>query len=414
MRRRTFLGAMAAAGMARGLRAAPSARLTVGFLGAGNIAGYHLGPMLGQPDTQVVAVCDTRPERRAAFAQRVDQHYGAAGCAQYADFRDLLARPDIDCVLICTTDNWHALMAIAAAREGKHIYSEKPFALTVQEGRAMVQAVERHGVVFQHGTQQRSDSRFRQACELARNGRLGKIHTVRVAVAGGTQGTAGTPGPVPDGFDYEMWLGPAPWRPYCPERVDTSHWYFISDYSAGGYISGWGIHHVDIAQWGLGTDLTGPEWVEGTAVFPQGGLCDTPITWRAEYGFASGTRVIFTDSSQQREGCTFEGDRGTVWVTRGAIEADPPSLLREVIGPDEIQLYRSPEHHRNWLDCIKTGTATVTPAAVGHRSQTICCLSDIAIRLGRRLRWDAKAERVIDDDTANRLLTRALRQPWTL
>ncbi|MBI5831260.1 MAG: Gfo/Idh/MocA family oxidoreductase [Armatimonadetes bacterium] len=414
MERRAFLGAMAVAGMARGLRAAPSERLNVGFLGTGNIAGSHLGPMLGQPDTQVVAVCDPRPERRRAFAANVNQHYGTKDCREYADFRELLARPDIDCVLICTPDNWHALMTIAAARAGKHMYSEKPFALTIHEGRAMVQAVERHGVVFQHGTQQRSDPRFRQACELARNGRLGRIHTVRVAVAGGRQGSMGTLGPVPDGFDYDMWLGPAPVRPYSPERVDTSHWYFISDYSAGGYLSGWGIHHVDIAQWGLGTELTGPVKVAGTAVMPQGGLCDTPITWRVEYEFATGTKVIFTDAGQQREGCTFEGDKGSVWVTRGAISADPPSLLREVIGPDETQLYRSAEHHRNWLDCIKTGATTVAPAEVGHRSQTICSLSDIAVRLGRTIRWDAKAERVIDDETANRMLTRALRAPWTL
>lgn len=403
-----FLPAFARAG-----RAAPSERITLGFIGAGGIANAHLGPLLAQPDVQVVAVCDVNRQRREAMVNAVNTHYGDAGCRGYHDFRELLARPDIDAVLVATPDHWHALQVIAAARAGKHIYSEKPFCRTVAEGRAMCEAVRRHGVVFQHGTQQRSDGGFRFACELVRNGRIGELHTVRVAVPNNAQGPRSQIVPVPDYLDYDFWLGPAPWSPYCPERVVTPYWYHIEDYSAGGYISGWGIHHIDIAQWGMGTELTGPVEIEGRGVFPTAGICDTPLTWHVEYHFGTGPKVLFTGLDEQRFGITFEGTEGTVFVNRGEFWTKPEALAREEIGPGEVHLYRSPNHHRNWLDCIRTGQETVAPPEVGHRSQTICCLADIAIRLGRKLRWDAQAERFIGDEAANRLLSRAMREPWS-
>jgi predicted dehydrogenase len=420
MTRRSFVkrsleigGGLALLGAA-GARAAPSERTTIGFIGAGGIANAHLGPLLAQPDVQIVAICDVNGQRREAMVKAVDTHYGAGGCKGYNDFRELLARPDVDAVLIATPDNWHGLQTIAAARAGKHIYSEKPFARTVAEGRAMCEAIRRHGIVFQHGTQQRSDGMFRFACELVRNGRIGKLHTVRVAVCGGRQAGPGTPGPVPEWFDYDLWLGPAPWAPYSPERIENLHWFFMEDYSAGGYISGWGIHHVDIAQWGMGTELTGPVQIEGTATFPEAGLCDTPITWHVEYDFGGAPRVIFTTTNEAPFGITFEGSEGTVFVNRGEFKTKPESLAKEAIGPGEVHLYKSDNHHRNWLECIRTGAGTAAPPEIGHRSQTICCLADIAIRLGRKLKWDAKAERVIGDDTANRMLSRVMREPWSL
>jgi len=395
-------------------RPAPSNRITLGFIGAGGMATGHLNPLLALPEVQVVAVCDVHGGRRDVMVKRVHAKYGNTDCTGYNDFRDLLARPDVDAVLIATPDHWHALQVIAAAKAGKHIYSEKPFCRTIAEGRAMCEAVWRHGVVFQHGTQQRSSGQFRLACELVRNGRIGKLHTVRVASPGGRKGSKGELKPVPEHFDYDFWLGPAPFAPYSPERVDKSHWYFMEDYSAGGFISGFGIHHVDIAQWGMGTELTGPVEIEGTGVFPDEGLCDTPITWHVEYHFGSGPRVIYTTGHEAPLGVTFEGTDGTVYINRGEMWTKPESLAKELIGPDEIHLYQSPNHHRNWLECIRTGRETVAPVEVGHRSQTICCLSDIATRVGRKLKWDPKAERIPGDDTANRLLSRAMREPWSV
>jgi predicted dehydrogenase len=413
--RRAFLGTAAAAALAaRRGRAAPSARLTIGMIGAGGMNGGHLGGLLTQADVQVLAVADPQQSHREGMAQTVNRHYGNQDCRAYNDFRELVARDDLDAVMIATPDHWHALCAIAAARAGKHIYSEKPFSRTLAEGRAMVEAVGRHGVVFQHGTQQRSDGLFRRACELVRNGYLGKLQRVHVSAPGGAQRDAGQPGPVPPGVDWDLWLGPAPWSPYSPQRITSNYWYFTEDYSAGGFISGWGIHHVDIAQWGLGTELTGPSEIEGTAVFPEGGIADTPIHWDVTYRFGDGPPVRFTSDDIGPVGVTFEGQAGSVWVTRGSWRATPESLMQLPPSPDEIHLPRSADHHRNWLDAIKTGAPTIAPPEVGHRSQTICLLSDIAVRLGRKLRWDPAAERVIGDDSANRLLSRAMREPWSL
>ncbi len=278
----------------------------------------------------------------------------------------------------------------------------------------MRDAVRRYGTVFQHGTQQRSDRLFRFACELVRNGAIGRVHTVRVAVCGNEARGVATSVEPPPGVDWEMWIGPAPWSPYSPERIDRMHWYHIEDYSAGGYISGWGIHHVDIAQWGLGMDDSGPVSIEGTGVFEPTGMTDTPITWHVECLYASGTRMLFTTLNEADFGITFEGQDGTVFVDRGRFWTKPESLARERIPAGGVRLTRSDNHHRNFLDCIRTGTHTVAPIEAGLRSQTICCLSDLAIRLGRKIRWDPIAERVVGDEEAARMLARAMRSPWRL
>jgi len=420
--RRQFLrrGALAGCGLALGAgaragsRAAPSERITIGFIGAGNIANAHIWPMVDQPDTQVVAVCDVQDRRCSAMVDGVNARYGSKVCKGYRDFREMLARPDIDAVFVCTPDNWHAVQVIEAARSGKHCYSEKPLSRTVAEGRAMAEAVRRHGVVFQHGTQQRSDYWFRHACELVRNGRIGRVHTVRVAVVGNEARGRVPSKPPPADVDWDLWLGPAPFAPYSDERIQNLYWYFIEDYSAGGYISGWGIHHVDIAQWGLGMDASGPVSFEGRGTFAPEGTTDTPITWHVECEYASGTRMIFTTLNEAPFGITFEGTEGTVFVNRGEFWTKPESIGKETIGPDETRLYRSDDHHRNFLDCIRNRRPTVAPVEAGHRSQTVCCLSDIAIRLGRKIRWDPVHERVLGDPEANRMLSRAVRSPWTV
>jgi predicted dehydrogenase len=307
---------------------------------------------------------------------------------------------------------------IHAAKAGKDIYCEKPLSLTVAEGRAMGDAVRRYGRVFQHGTQQRSDQRFRLACELVRNGRLGKLHTVRLVVPGGRKSDSPPAQPVPDWIDYDLWLGPSPWAPFCPQRIQNQYWYHTSDYSAG-FVSGWGVHHVDIVQWALGTELGGPAEVEGKGEYPQDGLCDAAAKWRVEITYPGGVKAIFTDGSQdnpagREEWIRFEGDGGWVFVCRGAIDAEPKSLLREKFGLSDIRLYDSRGHGGNFLECVRSRKPTIAPIEVAHRSNTICLIADIAMRLGRKLKWDPAGERFVGDEQADRMLGRAMRAPWAM
>jgi predicted dehydrogenase len=219
--------------------------------------------------------------------------------------------------------------------------------------------------------------------------------------------------PVPKGFDYEMWLGPARWAPYTRARC-WGTWYFISDHAASGFVAGWGIHHIDMAQWALGADDTGPVEIVGRGVLPEDGLFDTPVTWNIDYTYANGVRVNFTDNGQNRQGVRYEGTKGWLHVTRGSIEAQPKSLLTAKIGPNEIHLYEAANDDRNFIECVKTRTETASPIEVAHRSTSVCYLGHIAILLGRKLRWDPAQERFVNDPEADRFLTRALREPWHL
>jgi hypothetical protein len=405
---------------------APSNRITIGCIGVGRQGTADMRDFLGLPSAQIIAVCDVDARRLANAQKTVETHYSRQssggtykGCKTYGDFRELVAQADIDAVSIVTPDHWHALPAIAAARAGKDIFLEKPLTLTIEEGRILSDTVRRYNRVFQVGSQQRSDTRFRQACELVRNGRVGKIHTVKVGF--GTDPATGPepPMPVPDGLNYEMWLGPAPWAPYTENRVHPQKdygrpgWLRIADYGAG-MITGWGAHHNDIAQWGLGTEYTGPVEIEGQTEYPKDGLWDVHGPFRIEYTYANGVKVICADEEKNRSGVTFEGDQGWVWVTRGRIDAEPKSLLTSTIGPNEIQLYKSNNHKGNFLDCVKSRAQTIAPVEVAHRSCTVCLLGEIAMRLGRKLKWDPDKERFIGDEQANRMLARTMRSPWRL
>lgn len=398
---------------------APSNRIVIGGIGVGGQGRFVLRHFLELPDAQVVAVCDVKKPAREMTRDLIDQHYGKPVCTMYNDFRELLARPDIDAVVIASTDHWHVLHALAAARAGKDMYVEKPLGLAVQDLQVLRDTIKRYGRVFQFGTQQRSTPQFRQACELVLNGRIGKLHTIRVSAPSGaaerTKETSYSPIPAPDGLDYEFWLGPAPWAPYTPKRVVNPYWFHISDYSLG-YVAGWGIHHIDIAQWGNGTELTGPVEVEGSGVFPSDdGLCDNALSWDVDHQYANGVRMNFTsDGGKNPHGIRFEGTEGWVYVNREAFDANPKSLLQEKIGPDEIRLPASTHHQRNLLDCIRTRGRTVSPIDVAVRSDTVCHLSDIAMRLGRKLRWDPEKETFVGDEGANQMLKRAMRSPWHL
>jgi predicted dehydrogenase len=433
--RRDFLKTSAAAGLAFPTivpaavfgAEAPSERLTVGCIGVGRMGTGDLREALGFKQVQVVAVCDLDARRVKIAQTTVESSYAKRspggtykGCAAYGDFRELTARSDIDAVQIATPDHWHALPAIEAARSGKDIFLQKPLTLTIHEGRVLSDTVRRYGRIFQVGSQQRSDKEFRTACELVRNGRIGKLQ--RILVGFGTDpGCEPKPAmPVPEGLNYEMWLGPAPWAPYTEDRVHPQQsitarpgWLRISDYGAG-MITGWGSHHLDIAHWGMGTEHTGPVEVQGEAQFPKDGLWDVHGDFRIEYTYANGVKMVVADEKKNKGGVVFEGTDGWVFVTRGRIDAEPKSLLQATIGPGETKLYVSNHHKGNFYECVKSRAETIAPVEVGHRSCTACLLGDIAMRLGRKLRWDPAKEEFLGDAEANGMLSRPMRAPWQI
>jgi myo-inositol 2-dehydrogenase/D-chiro-inositol 1-dehydrogenase len=404
----------------------PSKRITVGCIGVGRMGLGDLREIMGFKQAQIIAVCDVDSNRAKHAQQIVETHYSKQnqdgtykGCATYGDFRDPVERKDIDAVSVVTPDHWHALPAIAAAKAGKDIFLQKPLTLTIEEGRILSDTVRRYGRVFQVGSQQRSDSRFRRACELVRNGRIGRLQTVKVGF--GTDPATGPqpPMPVPEDLDYNMWLGPAPWAEYTEMRVHPQNdygrpgWLRIADYGAG-MITGWGSHHNDIAQWGMGTEYTGPVEIKGEAEYPKDGLWDVHGAFSIEYTYANGVKVTCADTGKNKQGILFEGSEGWVYVKRGQLDANPKSLLTSPIGPDELQLYKSNNHKANFFDCIKSRKETIAPVEVAHRSCSVCLLGEIAMRLGKNLKWDPERERFTNDDQANRMLSRPMRSPWHL
>jgi len=419
--RRTFLKAAAAApyvvaSTTLGADGAwsVSERIGMGFIGLGGRGSGTLKHFLRPGASEPVAVCDVWKKRAEAWRGRL-----GGGVAAYQDFRNLIARRDVDAVAIASPDHWHVPLTVAAVRAGKDVFCEKPLAVTVREGRALCDAVQRYGRVFLHGTHQRSFGPFRRVCEMALNGRIGKVHTIRVCERGSWADKVRPPVPVPPELDYDLWLGQAPEIPYVGQATGGGAWQCRSDYTAG-WISGCGVHPLDIAQWGNGTDRTGPVEIEGRGVYPTDGFNDTAMDWHVEMTYAGGVKLIFTSThnnvNSPEVGARFEGTEGWVMAQGNAssIKAEPQSLLRSVIGPDETHLMHSDNHAMHFLECVRSRRETVAPAEVAHRSTTLCLLSDIAMRLGRKLRWNPDAEQFIADDEANRFLRRAMRAPWTV
>ncbi|HUU10608.1 MAG TPA: Gfo/Idh/MocA family oxidoreductase [Phycisphaerae bacterium] len=418
MRRRAFLGAAGAAVAgpwvvgaralgADGARAA-SDRIGVASIGIRNMGGGHLGALVHNRDAQVVAVCDVDYGVLEAAEKTVQKAYGeAAGCFATRDFREVLDRRDVDAAVLAVPDHWHVPMAIAACKAGKDVYCEKPLSLTIPQGQAMVRTVRRYGRVFQTGTQRRSSATVRHVCELVRNGRIGRVTKVTCGVGGWNRecGPTWQSEPVPPELDYEMWLGPAPWAPYHPLRCHYS-FRFVMDYS-GGQLTNNGAHWSDVVQWGLGADGSGPVEVEGTCDWPRTGLFTVPRNIHVTATYAGGAQVHFTDSGGEPK---FYGTEG--WIDSGN-RSDPLSIARSEVGPDEVRLYRSAGSHMdNFLACVRTRHEPAAPVEVGHRSATVCHLGVIAMRLGRKVRWDPAAEQFVDDPVADRLLNRAMRSPW--
>jgi len=408
----------AAAPTGRGGGVAASERITMGCIGVGWQGTSNMDSFLGEKDCRIVAVCDADKNHLQNAVNRVNSRYKNQDCVSYHDFRELLARPDIDAVSIGLPDHWHAIPAIEATASGKDIYGEKPLSHSFKEGRAICDAVARYRRVWQTGSWQRSQENFRFACELVRNGRIGKVHTVQVGLPAGHTDFAGTKGqeqfgPPPENLDYDFWLGPAPYAPYCPARVHKN-WRWHLDYG-GGQLMDWVGHHVDIAHWGLGFDYAGPHEIEGVGEYPKDGLWNTATKYRLTAKYPDGiTMIIAGGHNDIRSGTKWIGQNGWVWVDRGRIDAQPKKLLEEKIGPNETALFKSPGHWRNFLDCVKSRATTLTPCEVAHRSATPGHLGQIAMILGRKIHFNPDTEEILGDETATRMLSMPMRSPWQL
>jgi len=425
--RRRFLQRSAIAGAAIALpqilpsrlfgQNAPSNQITVGIIGTGNIAQGHIETLLGFSDVRIVAVCDVDRFRREAAAEKINVYYGNRDCALLGDFRELAARPGVDAIFVCTPDNWHALAAIEAIRNGKDVYVEKPLTLTIAEGRALVNAARKHGRMVQTGTQQRSSKRFHDTAEFIRNGGLGKLERIDILIPANNKYTGGSwqPEPVPEGLDWDMWLGPAPWSPFNRQACHYN-FRFILDYAAG-QTTNWGAHYIDIAQWALGADSSGPVEVEGHGEFPTTGLFTTAtkVDFTCRYAGGEKLRCRTRYDGVSDGNVRFFGDRGWIDVSRSASTASQPELLREVTArTGSLKLPSSANHHDNFFGSMRTRSLPISDVEIGHRTTTVCNLGNIAMLLDRTLRWDAVKEEFVDDPMANRMRTRSMRGPWSL
>ena len=396
-----------------GGRVAPSNQITVGFIGVGGHGtAWNLPAYLKQPDARVLVVCDVDRDHMEFAKEKVDGHYKNKDCAMTTDFREVLARKDIDAVMISTPDHWHTVISLMALRAGKDVQCEKP-TLTIDEGKVLIKAVRKGKRVFQTSTEDRSLPMYHRMAELVRNGRIGKLQKIEVILPQEPKKPGDpTPQPVPPELDYEMWLGPAPFAPYTKDRVHFN-FRWIWDYS-GGIICDWGAHLFDTAQWANNTEHSGPVEVEGTGTYWEGGLFNTVKDYDVTYRYANG--VVMT-CKPGTPSIKFIGTDG--WVGnrkwRGEVEASSPEILNSVIGPNELHLYTNAEgEHRDFLDCVKSRKDPYFPVDIGHRVATVCHLANVAIKLGRKLRWDPAKERFLKDDSANAMLSRPMRKPWHL
>ncbi len=393
----------------------PSNRVNVGQIGLGERGSTVNQDFMSVPNIQFVAICDLFKDRRDGHVARANGAYGAGSCKGYQDFRELVARKDIDAVVVTTPDNWHVLAALWAVRAGKDVYVEKPLSTSVEQNQALRAACRLHNRLFQYGTQQRSMGHVRFGCELVRNGRIGKLQAVEViapADPGQAGGGSAVPIPVPDGFDYNRWLGPAPWSPYTADRCTTQGAWFCYDNSIG-FLGGWGAHPLDVMVWGLGdTPDAVPVEYEGTGSWPKEGIFDAINYWDVNGRFANG--ATFHMGCKPYNMTTFIGDKGKVMISRGGMQTEPASLAREVIGPGEIHLINSNNHQGNFIESVRTRQQTISPVEVACLSDAVSHMCDIAIRTGRKVKWDPWKEEIIGDESAARRLKRALREPWTL
>ncbi|MBP9900277.1 MAG: Gfo/Idh/MocA family oxidoreductase [Verrucomicrobiota bacterium] len=407
----------------RGEKVAPSNRITMGIIGAGWQGTGNMKAFLGQKDCQVVAVCDLDREHLTSAQETVNKHYQNTDCRVYHDYREMLARRDIDAVMIATPDHWHELTAVEAARNKKDIYGEKPLGKTIAEQQAMVKAVQKNNRIWQTGSWQRSERHFHYACEIVRNGLIGKLKRVEVGLPDGHSDFAKTKDkmavtPPPPGLDYNFWIGPSAMMPYIEARVHKNwRWNYNT---GGGQLLDWVGHHCDIAHWGMGFDNNGPYEVEGQGEFPpKDAVWNTCTKYRINLKYPNDIEMVMAGGYDDiRGGTKWIGTDGWVWVNRSnAFESSNPAWSDARRLPEElrkVKLYESSNHYRNFLDCVKSRQPTITPIETAHHSAIPGHLGLIAMLLGRKIRWDVNKEVIVGDKEASRLLTRPFRKPWKL
>jgi predicted dehydrogenase len=391
--------------------AAPSKQITLGFVGLGNEGyGHNLKAMLVEKDARVVAVCDVMASRRTRARETVEKQYSATGCKEIADFRDLIARKDIDAVVISTPDHWHVPISLMALEAGKDVFCEKP-TLTIAEGRTLVETVARHKAVFQVGLEDRSVIYYYRMAELVRNGAIGQLQTIHVKLPAGWAFPLEKPAPVPADLNWDMWLGPAPFHPFTPTRADSKHWRQVRDYS-GGELTDWGAHIIDTAQVANFAERSGPVEVEGTGEIPPNSMATIFTTFKLHYRYANGVEM-FVESGGVA--IRFDGTDG--WIGnngwRGGLEGTSKELLRRKYPREGNKIWpMPPSEHRNFLDCVKSRQPTTYTAEAGQRLSTAMHIGNIAMELGRKLKWDPQSESFPGDEAANALCSRPARNDW--
>jgi predicted dehydrogenase len=420
---------------------APSNRINIGAIGTGRISRGHDLPGVWRHDfAQVVAVCDLDSNRAEQGKILVNNYYTKRdgkpydGVKAYYDHRELLQNKDIDAVIISTPDHTHAMIAVMAAKAGKHIYMQKPASLTIAEGRIVSDIVQKSKIKFQIGSQQRSTEQFRYAAELVRNGRIGELKTVYVGLPGDPSGEEEPEMPIPKNLNYDMWLGSTPNVYYTEKRVhpqkgyDRPGWLRCEQFGAG-MITGWGSHHIDSAHWGMGMERSGPVEIWGHADFPKKGLWDVHGIFKTEAMYANGVKMVV--SNELPNGIKFEGTNGWIFVSRGdyqatssdpgvkgeqakKIDASDPKMLTSVIGENEFHFKVSKQHHGNWLEAIRDNTEPIAPVEEAHRSCSACLLHHIAMKLDRKIYWDPAKEKFKNDEEANKMLSRPQRSPYNI
>jgi predicted dehydrogenase len=427
--RRSFIGQVIATGVAPALipshllrsATAPSNKVTLGVIGVGAQGTGDMKAFLTHDDVRVVAVCDVNRKNIDRARGFIKERYGNDDARVYSDFRELNRDKTIDAVLMALPVHWHSIPSADAILNGKHIYHEKPMGLSFEESKLVRAAVRKTGVVFQFGTQQRSDLKFRWAAELALNGRLGKLKEIQVGVPGGKTLGVLEEQPMPDFVDWDRWVGPAPMTPFNLEKLKRDNHENITNFSLG-MISCWGIHHLDIAQWGNGTDATGPTSVEGTATYPAGGSCDAMLSWNVRMEYANAAPIVFANESKEEgkigHGARFIGEDGWVHVVRGNIGASNENILKDPQNKYDtmpVKLPVSAEHTRNFVDAVKSGKRAICDIESSVRSDMLPQLTAIALKTGRKVKWDPQAEQILDDAEAAKLLAhRAFRGDWKL
>jgi predicted dehydrogenase len=391
-------------------------KINIASIGMGAMGMMNLGAFLYSDDCHVIAVCDIDKNHLLEAKEAVDKHYDNQDCQGYHDFREVLSREDIDAVCLSMPDHWHSIPAVEAARAGKDIYGEKPLSHTFWEGQKIREAVNRYSRIWQTGSWQRSSSEFRFACELVMNGYIGDVKTVEVGLLDGPYNFDDRMevfGPPPAALDYDRWLGPAPYAPYCPARVHNA-WRWNLDYG-GGQLMDWIGHHVDIAHWALDLDHTGPIEIEGKGEFIKGRIWNSAQRYKVHSIYANGVQMTIAGGySEIKEGVKFIGEDGWIWVDRGKLDASNRKLLSHTLRPDERHLYRSPGHQQNFLDCVRSRQKTLTPSEIAHRSATPGHLGQISMLLGRKLYFDPETETINNDPMATRMLSKSMRDPWYL